>query len=669
VRFDSLRQHAPAPLLLLVCLLLVLLPHLAHVPIWLSLTSIGLILWRAAHQLLAVRLPGRFLRLLLLFTLTGGLLWQYQTILGREAGTALLLLLLSLKLMELNSRRDVFVIIYLSYFMTILGFLFSQSIPVALYMILLVLALVTTQILYAHPTNAANAWARLPHHARLAARMLVQALPIAALLFVLFPRIPGPIWGLPADAFSASSGLSDQMSPGRISRLSNDDSVAFRVKFEHQVPPPASLYWRGPVLWSFDGNTWRAPNDNNARENQTLFDIFGSSAAVGYAVTLQPHQKHWLFVLDTPVTIPVSSRLTPERQLLSLEPVRKLLRYEARSYLQYRVDQNIDWRRDMRFLSLPAHSAPRTRALMHKLRQSHPADPDLVDATLDYFRHQPFYYSRKAPLLFDHPVDEFIFDTRKGFCEHFASSFTVMMRLAGIPARVVTGYQGGEMNPLSDYMIVRQSDAHAWSEVWLEGIGWKRVDPTSVIPPSRIESDDDIVRRQPNTDATRKLLQISWLNRRLRQSRYAWDAMNNRWNQWVVGFNQQRQASLFEALGVPQIKWQGLATIMGVSVSLVILLLAWHLYRKPAAPPDAVQASYRIFLQRLAGSGFPKNTNETPGQFARRVGDAREDLAAVVTTITRLYQKLHYGAVISPTLVLRLQTNVRRFRPRNHKQN
>jgi transglutaminase-like putative cysteine protease len=659
---DGIRFHT----LLALSLVLVILPHLLRLPVWLDGLMLGLILWRWLYDAGRVRLPGRGLRLLLVALGAGGILLGFHTLIGRDAGSALILLLLCLKLTEMHQPRDFMVVLYLAYFIVIIGFLFSQSMFMALYMLLVLLALLTLQIsLHHRPGPSASLRTPLPlrQHGGLALQLLLQALPLALLLFLLFPRIPGPLWGLPEDAFGARTGLSDEMSPGRISRLSNDDSVAFRVHFEGTPPPRALRYWRGPVLWNYDGHSWRAPRDERLELRDPTLQALGPP--LRYSVTLEPHRQHWLFALDIPAQIPAAARMSVERQLLATEPVTKLRRYAMTSYSRYRIDDTFQPYLLRRYLGLPPASAPRTRQFMQRLRARHPDPAALIRAVLDHFRSQPFYYTRTAPLLLDDPVDEFLFDSRRGFCEHYASAFTVMMRLAGIPARVVTGYQGGEMNPLADYMIVRQADAHAWSEVWLEGEGWVRIDPTAVIPPARIEYTADLQRRRPGAARARDGRQADWLRRGLSQARFAWDAVNNRWNLWVVGFNQRRQGSLFRAFGVPEIHWQGLAALLAGSFTLVLGLLGLHLLRRPKVPQDPLQQSYRRFCRRLAPLGFRKALAETPSRFAARVSAARSDLDAAVWHITRLYNRLRYGPPGEEKRAgeARLRQAVKQFRP------
>ena len=570
--------------------------------------------------------------------------------------------MLCLKLLEMHGSRDITVAIFLSYFIVITGFLFTQSIFIGAYMFIVVLMLTTTLIAFNHlnidPAQQRHTQIQIQtQHLKLALKLLFQALPLTILLFVLFPRIPGPLWGLPEDVLSAKTGLSDSMQPGRISQLVNNHAVAFRVLFKGQPPPNNQRYWRGPVLTHFDGRRWRA--DTQTQRLQQTFNYTADGDPFDYTVTLEAHDRHWIFALDLPAILPRDSRLTREFQIISKEPVNDIYRYEMRSYLNYKTTPSRTEDYDS-YLTLPASSAPKTRQLVAKLAQTSTSAAEYVEQVQRYFSEQPFFYSRQPPLLFDDPIDEFLFETRKGFCEHYASTFTVMMRLNGIPARVVTGYLGGEMNPLSDYMIVRQSDAHAWSEVWLAGKGWVRVDPTSFIPPERIESTVDLGRIQPETRQT-LIMQQDWLARSLRQAGFAWDAVNNRWNQWVVGYNDKRQSTFLSALGIPDISWKGLAIMLFATLTVVLLIISYFLFRRQTPSRDAISDAYQRFNDKLARIGLIRSPNETPLDFAQRVSHAQQQLAEEVHTITALYNRLRYKTVSEEGLE-QLKLAVKRFK-------
>jgi len=485
----------PAAFILLLGLFLVLLPHFLHLPLWLSLVMTVLIFWRGAYELQLCQIPNKTILFLFTIMLLTGIVFSYHTLIGRNAGSAMLLGLLCLKLFEIKSFRDIAIIINLALFSIVINFLFNQSIPVAFTMLLALVFLFAALISFQHdykkltkinPITFELVRANEKQHFKLAFKMLSQAIPFAIVLFILFPRVNGPLWGLPEDAFSGKTGLSDKMSPGRISQLSNNTAIAFRVKFNSAIPATNKLYWRGPVMWHFDGYSWTSPS--NERMAITSYNFTGLGEKTDYSITLQPHNNYWMFALDLPSILPDRSRLSANMQLLSMSPVQKLKRYQLNSYTRYILPAYSQITMQ-RYLNLPeSHSNEpgsslyKSRHLIQQLKDS-TSNQQTVKNVLNYFATQNFFYSRTPPLLYNNPIDEFLFDSKRGYCEHYASSFTVLMRLAGIPARVVTGYQGGEINPIDNYMTIRQSDAHAWSEVFLKEKGWIRIDPTAAIPP------------------------------------------------------------------------------------------------------------------------------------------------------------------------------------------
>jgi transglutaminase-like putative cysteine protease len=640
-------------LLLLLSLFLVISPHLVRLPVLLSLFCCLILVWRLFYEAGKMAFPGKIIRFFLMIIGIVGVLSSYHTIVGRHAGTALLIIMLCLKLTEFKTSRDATVIVFLGYFIVITSFLFSQSIPIAIYMMVTVILLTTTLIAFQHQTQSQT------QHIKLASQLLLYSIPLAIVLFLLFPRVSGPLWGLPEDAFNARTGITDTMSPGNISNLTNSYEVAFRVKFDKNIPQPEHRYWRGPVLWSYDGNTWTAPEYE--RIESPFINYQGYSEATSYTVTLEPHQQHWLFALDIPATIPNQAKLTPELQILSYKPVTQVKRYSLTSYSQYQLPAH-DYLSPRRYLALPENISPRAQLLIDQWKSKYRSSQQIINQALDYFMQNDFYYSRKPPLLFDDPVDEFLFATRKGYCEHYASAFTVLMRMAGIPARVITGYYGGEINPLGNYMIIRQSDAHAWSEVYLKDKGWLRIDPTSVIPPDRIEANEDIVRIQPDSSKAITLgKDISWLNQSFKSLHNLVDSINNIWNQWVIGYNNNKQVALFKAFGVPEITWQGLSTLLFIILAAFLSVFSFFIL-KSREQTDSVAKIYLRFCRKMQKAGFKKLENETASTFARRVVTDIPDKKLAIMKITSTYNILHYGKYKTRSLVQAFSESVNTFK-------
>ncbi len=637
---------------LTVSMALVLAPHLTRVPLWATALFVVFALWRLANVLAAVRLPPGWLAGALGLAMLPGIYATYGTLTGRSAGIALLVVLTGMKLLEARTLRDAFFVCFLGYFLVVAGFLFSQSIPTGAYMLAVVLVMTATLVSMSSTTPVAAA-TRL----RLAARMLAQAAPVALVLFLVFPRLPGPLWGLPKDAHAGVSGLSDTMSPGNISRLGLSDAVAFRVTFDGPQPETSTLYWRGPVLWNTDGRTWTAARPGASRRPSF---VEPAGRAVDYEIVVEPHQRRWLFALDAPVTLPRGSVITEDLLILAAEPVRERLRYRMRSY-PGRTLPHLSAPMRRAALALPADAHPRARALAARWREQAPADSAaVVAAALEHFRREPFHYTLSPPPLDLDTVDQFLFETRRGFCEHYAGAFTVLMRAAGVPARVVTGYQGGEANEVGDYLVVRQRDAHAWTEVWLPGEGWVRVDPTAAVAPSRIEQGMDAA--IPPSFGPRGLgltpsepVQAAW--RRLRQS---WDAVNHRWNEWVLGYGPERQRRFLSRLGLDAGEWTQLAAVLAVSIGLILGAVALWLVR-PARKGDPFARAYARFCRKLARAGIERSPAEGPVDFAARVARERPALAEAAARVTRLYVDARYAGAAADAR--ELDRAVRAFTP------
>jgi transglutaminase-like putative cysteine protease len=605
--------------------------------------------WRAYLGYAHLDMPNRWLLMLIAAGATLGVFISYRTIFGRDAGITLLVIMLGLKFLETRTLRDATLLIFLGYFLVITNFLRDQTIPTAVYMLACTLVITATMI----SLNYARAEPPFRIQLRRAGVLLAQSVPLMLMLFLLFPRVPGPLWGLPQDAFSGVSGLSDTMTPGSLSRLTLSDEVAFRVTFQSEIPRLRHLYWRGPVMWDFDGRAWSMPR---FFYNVPRAEVTGES--VQYEITLEPHNKRWLFGLDVPGQIPPASFIGGDFQLFSNQPVNKRLRYGMTSYLNaaYGVSENRYAMR--RALHLPEGSNPRALALSRSLREKHADDRRLIEEVLGMFRGQNFFYTLEPPLLGEHPVDEFLFNTRAGFCEHYASAFAVLMRGAGIPARIVTGYQGGQVNAFGNYLIIRQADAHAWTEVWLADRGWVRIDPTSAVSPIRVESG--LSAAVPLSDTLPMMIRgdLEWL----RQLRLSWDFMASTWNQWVLGYTQERQIWLLSRIGIDNATWQKLTAMLFILCGMIVVaFVVLALRQLKSRVRDPARAAYLRFCGKLQRKGLPRGPSEGPEDYALRVEAARPDLTAEVSAITRLYVLLRYAAASSPGDLAELQQRVRQF--------
>jgi transglutaminase-like putative cysteine protease len=443
------------------------------------------------------------------------------------------------------------------------------------------------------------------------------------------------------------------MSPGSLSSLSLSDAVAFRVRFDSGIPPPNARYWRGPVMFDFDGHTW-----STSRFIYGTPRVSKTGAPISYTVTLEPHNKRWLFALDVPARAVPHSATGADFQIRSFTPVTNRMRYEMASFLDYTYGTDENAMALNRARLLPPGSNPRTIELAQTLRREFPDDRALMREILSIFREQRFFYTLTPPLLGQNPVDEFLFNTRRGFCEHYASAFAVLMRAAGVPTRVVTGYLGGEVNELGDYLIVRQADAHAWVEVWFPDQGWVRVDPTAAVSPLRVEAG--ISAAVPRTDPLPMLVRGDF--ELLRQLRFTWDLMANSWNQWVLGYTPERQRQLLVGMGIDDTTWYTLTAIMLVLAAIIVVILALFMLRRLRTHVgDPARAVYLRFCEKLRRKGLARSADEGPIDYAQRLERARPDLASPVLAITRLYVGLRYGAHSDPGSLDQLRRHVREF--------
>lgn len=636
---------------LLSTLALAVAPHASELPIWLTASFAVVAGWRGYIAFRNRPLPSRWLLLILAALAGAGVLIDYRTLFGRDAGVALLTAMTACKLLETRVARDGVVVVFLGYLLVMSNLLYSQEIPLIAYLLAVVLLMLAAQVIIHRQHAGLKALAPL----RLSGKMVLQAIPVMLVLFVLFPRIPGPLWGLPKDAYKGRTGLSEEMMPGTVSELSKSDAVAFRARFAGVTPPPNQLYWRGPVLWNFDGRRW-TPGEGAPRTDVIPFTPEGP--AVDYSVILEPSNRIWLFALDLPAILPPRATMTPSFLLLRDQPVNEVYRYEMRSYLKYRTGAPTAAERT-RALRLPPRGNPRARALAAEWRERDSRPEALVNAALLLFREQTFYYTLTPPLLGIDSVDDFLFRTRQGFCEHYTSAFVFLMRAAGVPARVVTGYQGGERNTFGDYLIVRQSDAHAWAEVWLEERGWVRIDPTGAVAPNRVQ--EGLYAAVADAQELPFLVRRGGDNAWLRQLAMSWDSLNNSWNEWVLAYGPDRQKEFLSGFGFGPVDWSDMTIAMTIALGGLGLLVAGLRWRS-RIPRDPVVRAWQRFCARLARRGLARSAQEGPLAFAERVAASRPEMATSVREIGQLYAMLRYGPVTPPMAVRRLQRLVRRFR-------
>jgi transglutaminase-like putative cysteine protease len=607
-------------------------PHLLFVHPWVPVVILILITWRLVAAIKRWHLPGITIRLPLTMLGFIAVLFTYRKISGLDAGSALLLVMISLKLLETRGHRDRAVVVFICYFLLFAAFLREQPIWSAAYLFAGVL--VTTAALL--QTSRSGAVVTAPRIMGMSFRLVLQAVPMMILLFFLFPRIPGPFWALPHGGAAGVTGLANKLTPGDITELALSDEVAFRVRFDGDPPAPSQLYWRGPVMNHFDGRTWAIQGPAFQPQLENL--AFTNGPDFDYELTLEPHGRHWLMALETPAvwTAP-QGQLTAAYQLVNPTPVTQRMSYRGRSYTGGSIPgATIEGGLDTALI-LPEGSNLKSVQFARRLRTEASGDRDFLLKVLEYFTREEFYYTLTPALLGFSPVDEFLFNTRQGFCGHYASAFTVLARAAGIPARVVTGYQGAEFNPLGNYWIVRQSNAHAWAEAWL-GDRWVRFDPTAAVAPERIEMGfNDAMDWRP--DSAGSLLRTNSFISRVALS---WDAVNAGWNRWVLSFGPKTQETMMTIVGIEKPSMQYLTAALAVSTTIFMLILGIIQKRGNRPRVDYLQKSYQALCARTGQISRQRRPSEGPREYADAICKLRPDLAPDLTALFTMYVRLRY---------------------------
>ncbi len=619
-KLRHLPRDARDTLFLLGVIFWVILPHMGHLPVWCSCLAIAVLFWRGKLALGSQPLPSKWWLLATLVLIMAATWFTHRSLLGRDPGVTLIVALLCLKTLELRAKRDAFVVFFLGFFTMLTNFFFSQSLLVAAAMLLAMMGLLTA-LIHSHRMVGQPA---LSESLRSAGQLVLLGTPIMALLFVLFPRV-APLWGMPGETQAGRSGLSNEMSVGDMAKVTLDDTIALRIKWnlkpEQSIPPQAQMYFRGPVLSQFDGRTWRPNVESSFSKRFPMpVDLRTSNDIYSYEVTLEPMRRPWVFVLEAATQAPkvpgYEVFMTPELQWVANLPISDLVRYTATSSLQFRhgPERNVPGMQS--YLDLPPGFNPRTMQLAFDIRR----DPrfqragaqELVPEVMRRLREGGYTYTLDPGVYGQHSADEFWFDKKEGFCEHIASSFVILMRALDIPARIVTGYQGGELNAVDGYWTVRQRDAHAWAEVWQAGIGWVRVDPTGAVSPARIGSFNRLTAPQGAVGAALNAVIPLGLTQQLRA---AWEAVNNSWNQWVLNYSQAKQLDLLKNIGFSSPTWEDLGKVLALIIALVGLIGAAFTYWE-RHHQDPWLRQLKKARKLLAKAGLPSEASTPPRTLA-----------------------------------------------------
>ncbi len=598
--------------------------------------------------------PSRWLLLPLTLAGIGTAFDAYFSFAGRDAGTALLAVMLALKTLELRTLRDLRALAVLFGFLLVSHFLFDQSAGLALYLG----ALLVADIGIMADLTARPASRPLYSALRLAATLTLQALPLALVFFLLFPRLSAPLWNLGNQQQSSVTGMSDTMEPGSVAELVVSGEPAFRARFDGSAPPQDRLYWRGLVLWSYDGRRWtQAPPEAMPEAGPKLTE---AGSQIGYEVVLEQTNQRWLYALDMPLSAPGTATLDSDFQITAAQRVTKATRYRMVSATTYNTGP-LDLDQEAAGLQIPGNVTSRMRDLVAGW-QAGGGPRQVIDRALAHIRGTEFYYTLLPPPLGDNPTDQFLFETRRGYCEHYASAFAVLMRIAGIPARIVLGYQGAELAPWGNWYLVTQAEAHAWVEVWLQGQGWVRVDPTAAIAPQRVERGGILDRLSAGTPLRFQLDETGVLVRAVHGMRLLAAAAGVAWQDWVLDFSLARQERMLAAVGLAHLRQYGLALAMVVVAMVVLGLLTLALVRG-ADRLDPIDRLYRAFCDRFARIGLPREVSEGPVDYARRVAAARPDLAEGIEAFMAHYLPARYRDASTSDLKA-LKAGLGRLRPR-----
>lgn len=640
----------------------VVLLHIEHLPLWVVALAALCVLWRLLEYRGVVPFPPWPLKAVLVAGCVAGLASVYPSLLGLEPMLAMLLAGFGLKLLEMHHKRDAVVLVYLAYFAAAVACVFSTEI--ANFGLVVLTFLIATTALISINQSKSQGFSLRP--TLLAISMLVAALPLMLALFMVVPRL-GSFWSIPVSKSQARTGIGDTLTPGGISQLVGSDELAFRVRFDGELPARSLLYWRGLVFSEFDGRSWKQADA--VADGRILMDRDGADgiqrlgAPVDYTVTMEPTNRKWLFALSTPYTAEADIRLLRDSRLVSTREIRQRQSIDVHSWLNHRLEPDqLHPAGAQQERSLPPGSNPETVRVAREWAQQTPDVNELIMRVLRLF-NQSFVYTLEPPLLGTHAVDEFLWDTRRGFCEHFAGSFAFFMRAAGHPARVVSGYLGGEVHPAENFVTVRQYDAHAWAEVWIEGRGWQRVDPTAAVAPERVEmsladlfgNDDGFLADSPfSLIRFREIGLVNWIVLRR-------DYLDYMWGKWVLGYERQQAGLLKRLLGQVNAFSLGLLFLAAAGISLlpygIILLL-----NRRRQKPDPRDALIRTFCLKMARAGLPRRTGEGIVDFAHRVAAERPRIAREVLDIAGVYVALRYEAR-SPRGIEELRRMVRRLHP------
>ncbi len=637
---------------LLISLALITLPHSQHLPAPLFGFFCLLWSWRFIGIFRASWLPGKLLIFAVTLAALALLYHQHQGVFGRDAGTAIFVTALGLKLLEIRSERDIYLITFLAFIVAATEFLYQQSMFMAVYILLVCCSLLGTLVsinLKTPHTLAALKTSTL---------IIAQSFPIAILIFLVFPRIEAPRWMWLEDNSKGLTGLSDTLEPGAISQLGLSDELVFRVKFTGDIPPPVERYWRGPVFTFTDGKSWRESR-KQSRPVAAIRPIY-QGKAYQYKLLMEPQPHNWVYALEMPVEYTAPLKMTAAYQLVTTKKPEERAEYQLTSYTRYTLNSVNSSELDEN-LQLPHEPSDRLVRLVRQLGGFNHPPEYLIKNLFRYFRQNDFYYTLTPPLMPHKPIETFLFDARAGFCSHYATAFVYLLRIAGIPARVIGGYQGGEINAVGGFLEVRQANAHAWAEVWLKNKGWTRFDPTTAVAPERVEQNVNIEQQISNgaisfIPSAQLQNSLSWL----KQARQLWSSLDYKWQRWVINYSTDTQTGIFDLFGIQD--WRKLFYGLFILIAVFILILFQIMIKKTTRQSDPAVKLYRKFCKKIPKT--PIKTGEAPADYARRCQKLYPGQRKQIETITRLFINIHYQPDPDKQALMELKKQVRQFKLR-----
>jgi len=642
---------SPASIIVLL-MLLVTLPHFQYIPWWSISCIIILSFWRVLIILNIAPSANKLLTSVITLLLSMFVYKYSNGFSGISAGSHLLVIMTFCKLVESKTHREHMLLIILSFFIMSTNFLFSQSIPTAIYMFVCLFIAIFAFININQKTTTLSFNFKI----KTSAKIIAYAIPVMIVLFIFFPRISGPLWSTKSDTTQAKTGLSDSMEPGQISNLIYSNDLVFRASFKQTIPANKQLYWRAITLWDFDGKKWEVTTSI-----ATDAEIIVYKTGFEYQITLEPSQKKWLFLLDMPYKINKGYNINPDFTARLKKPAQSLLQYSAFSTQDYAMQHPLDLNNRKAALSLPDIN-PKTKSLALNWKQNSINTEEIISKALTHFAKQNYYYTLSPPgLTREDSVDQFLFETRRGFCEHYASAFTVLMRSAGIPTRIVLGYLGGNFNPYNQSLSIDQSMAHAWTEVWFDNKGWVRVDPTASIAPDRVEKDLASALKDQSNIPLHLQLDLAFLQK-LNQML---DAIDNKWNQWVLNYNESSQREFLKFLTGSTFNLRELSHLF-IQILITLLVFSGLIYFSSGLRKrnDPTTRAYMNFCQKLARAGCKKETHEGPQDFKKRLNEYFPSQRGEIDRILDLYTELKFKPIVNTETADRFSEAVQHFKIR-----